>query len=249
MKNKSLLLAVAISATLLAGCKNGVNGNLIASSGMSAYKAATLSDADVKALSNNACKQMDSENQLAGSKSKYTKRLSKIAKALGNNIDGTPVSYKVYMTSDINAWAMANGCVRVYSGLMDLMTDNEIEGVLGHVSLGYSRKAMQTAYATLAARDAISATSGVAAQLSQSQLGDLAEGVINSAFSRSQESDADDFSYDLLKKRGINTQGLVTAFDKFATMDAGHAKSLMDSHPASADRAQHMRDRIAEDKK
>ncbi|EAU8881638.1 metalloprotease, partial [Salmonella enterica] len=25
MKNKSLLLAVAISATLLAGCKNGVN--------------------------------------------------------------------------------------------------------------------------------------------------------------------------------------------------------------------------------
>ncbi|ELP08381.1 lipoprotein, partial [Salmonella enterica subsp. enterica serovar Enteritidis str. 50-5646] len=32
------------------------------------------------------------------------------------------------------------------------------------------------------------------------------------------------------------------------TMDAGHAKSLMDSHPASADRAQHMRDRIAEDK-
>ncbi|EBD8243208.1 metalloprotease [Salmonella enterica] len=249
MKNKSLLLAVAISATLLAGCKNGVNGNLIASSGMSAYKAATLSDADVKALSNNACKQMDSENQLAGSKSKYTKRLSKIAKALDNNIDGTPVSYKVYMTSDINAWAMANGCVRVYSGLMDLMTDNEIEGVLGHVSLGHSRKAMQTAYATLAARDAISATSGVAAQLSQSQLGDLAEGVINSAFSRSQESDADDFSYDLLKKRGINTQGLVTAFDKFATMDAGHAKSLMDSHPASADRAQHMRDRIAEDKK
>ncbi|ECF6075186.1 M48 family metallopeptidase [Salmonella enterica subsp. houtenae] len=249
MKNKSLLLAVAISATLLAGCKNGVNGNLIASSGVSAYKAATLSDADVKALSNNACKQMDSENQLAGSKSKYTKRLSKIAKALGNNIDGTPVNYKVYMTSDINAWAMANGCVRVYSGLMDLMTDNEIEGVLGHVSLGHSRKAMQTAYATLAARDAISATSGVAAQLSQSQLGDLAEGVINSAFSRSQESDADDFSYDLLKKRGINPQGLVTAFDKFATMDAGHAKSLMDSHPASADRAQHMRDRIAEDKK
>ncbi|EBC7066478.1 metalloprotease, partial [Salmonella enterica] len=45
MKNKSLLLAVAISATLLAGCKNGVNGNLIASSGMSTYKAATLSDA------------------------------------------------------------------------------------------------------------------------------------------------------------------------------------------------------------
>lgn len=102
MKNKSLLLPVAISATLLTGCKNDVDGNLIASSGMSAYNVATLSDADVKALSNNACKQMDSENQLADTKSKDTKHLSKIAKALDNNIDGTPVNYKVYMTSDIN---------------------------------------------------------------------------------------------------------------------------------------------------
>jgi putative metalloprotease len=252
MKNTKLALALTIGVIMLAGCKNGVNGDLIASSGMSAYNAMTLSDADVKSLSNSSCKQMDSENQLAGASSKYSKRLKKIAKALGNNIDGTAVNYKVYMTRDVNAWAMANGCVRVYSGLMDMMTDNEIEGVLGHelghVSLGHSRKAMQTAYATLAARDAISATSGVAAQLSQSQLGDLAEGVINSAFSRSQESDADDFSFDLLKKRGIKREGLVSAFDKFATMDAGRAKSLMDSHPTSADRAQHIRNRIAEDK-
>ncbi|WP_054179140.1 M48 family metallopeptidase [Trabulsiella odontotermitis] len=252
MKNTKLALALTIGAVLLTGCKNGVNGDLIASSGMSAYNAMTLSDADVKSLSNSSCKQMDSENQLAVASSKYSKRLKKIAKALGNNIDGTAVNYKVYMTRDVNAWAMANGCVRVYSGLMDMMTDNEIEGVLGHelghVSLGHSRKAMQTAYATLAARDAVSATSGVAAQLSQSQLGDLAEGVINSAFSRSQESDADDFSFDLLKKRGIKREGLVSAFDKFATMDAGRAKSLMDSHPTSADRAQHIRDRIAEDK-
>jgi Zn-dependent protease with chaperone function len=253
MTNKSLLMALAISSALLAGCSNNLNGDMLAKAGMSAYKAATLSDADVKSLSDASCKKMDSANQLAGAKSKYTKRLNKIAKALGNTIDGTPVTYKVYMTKDINAWAMANGCVRVYSGLMDLMTDNEIEGVLGHelghVALGHSRKAMQTAYATLAARDALAATGGVASKLSQSQLGDLAEGVINSSFSRSQESDADDFSYDLLKKRGINPQGLVTGFEKFATMDAGRAKSLMDSHPTSNDRARHIRERIAADKK
>ncbi|WP_273878139.1 M48 family metalloprotease, partial [Serratia liquefaciens] len=79
------------------------------------------------------------------------KRLDKIAKALGNEVDGTPVNYKVYLTSDVNAWAMANGCVRVYSGLMDVMNDNEVEGVLGHemghVALGHTRKAMQVAYA------------------------------------------------------------------------------------------------------
>ncbi|WP_333500881.1 M48 family metallopeptidase [Kluyvera genomosp. 2] len=255
MKNAKVMLTLAISATLLVGCKNmqGMDTNALVGSGMTAYKAATLSDADMKALSDDACQQMDGENQLASASSQYTKRLNKIAKALGNNINGTPVNYKVYMTADVNAWAMANGCVRVYSGLMDLMNDNEVEGVLGHelghVALGHSRKAMQTAYATVAARDAISATSGAAAQLSKSQLGDIAEGVINSAFSRSQESEADDFSYDLLKKRGVSTQGLVGSFDKLASLDAGHTKSLFDSHPPSAERAQHIRDRIAADKK
>ncbi|STL35893.1 peptidase, M48B family [Escherichia coli] len=43
--------------------------------------------------------------------------------------------------------AMANGCVRVYSGLMDMMNDNEIEGVLGHelghVALGHSLAEMK----------------------------------------------------------------------------------------------------------
>ena len=63
------------------------------------------------------------------------------------------------MTSDVNAWAMANGCVRVYSGLMDMMNDNEIEGVLGHelghVALGHSLAEMKASYAIVAARDAI----------------------------------------------------------------------------------------------
>lgn len=106
MRNTKVMLALAVSATLLAGCKNmqGMDTNALVSSGMTAYKAATLSDAEVKALSDDACKQMDSENKQAGASSKYTKRLNKIAKALGNNINGTPVNYKVYMTSDVNAW-------------------------------------------------------------------------------------------------------------------------------------------------
>ncbi|CCP01962.1 putative metalloprotease [Erwinia amylovora Ea644] len=147
---------------------------------------------------------------------------------------------------------MANGCIRVYSGLMDLMSDNEVEGVLGHemghVALGHSRKAMQLAWATTAARSAAASVGGVTASLSQSELGELGEKLVNAQFSQSQESQADDYSFDLLKKRNINQQGLVTSFEKLAKMEGSHASSLFDSHPASQARADHIRQRIAAEK-
>ncbi|HHU3222956.1 TPA: metalloprotease, partial [Escherichia coli] len=52
MKNTKLLLAIATSAALLTGCQNthGIDTNMAISSGLNAYKAATLSDADAKAI-------------------------------------------------------------------------------------------------------------------------------------------------------------------------------------------------------
>lgn len=71
-------------------------------------------------------------------------------------------------------------CVRIHSGLMDLMKDDEVRGVvgheIGHVALGHSKKAMQVAYAAGAARQvaAASGNSAVAA-LSSSDIGAIAE--------------------------------------------------------------------------
>ena len=249
--NIKTLIAIAIASAALTGCEN-INTQMAAQSGVQAIQAATLSDADARSLANQSCKELDSQSQIASSKSKYTKRLNKIAKAMGNNINGLPVNYKVYMTDDINAFAMANGCIRVYSGLMDMMTDDEIEGVLGHemghVALGHSLKAMKVAYGTIAARTAVASTSGVAAERSQTQLADLGEALINSQFSQHQESEADDFSYDFLKKHKLNTLGLATSFEKLAELDGGRKGSMFDSHPPSTERAQHIRDRIAADK-
>ena len=218
-------------------------------SGLMAVQAATLSDAEVRSMSDQACAEMDAEANISGPNNPYSKRLDKIVNNLGHQINGTPITYKVYQADDVNAWAMANGCVRVYSGLMDLMNDNEVEGVLGHemghVALGHTKKAMQAAYATSVARGAAASSgNGAVAALSASQLGDLGEALVNAQFSQSQESDADDFSFDLLKKRGIPLQGLASAFDKLAQLGGGDS-SMFDSHPGSADRAAHIRQRIA----
>ena len=251
MKIRSTVLALGIAATLT-GCQN-MDSNGLLSSGAEAFQAYSLSDAQVKTLSDQACKEMDAKAKIAPANSEYSQRLNKIAAALGDNINGQPVNYKVYETKDVNAFAMANGCVRVYSGLMDLMNDNEVEGVLGHeighVALGHIKKATQTAYAAAAARNAAAASgNATVAALSQSQLGEIGEALVNAQFSQSQESAADDYSFDLLKKRGIPLEGLATAFDKLAKLSGGQESSMFDSHPGSQQRADHIRQRIASGK-
>lgn len=244
---KTLLIALPLVAAMsLVGCKN-MSADSLSDLGMKSFKAATLSDDDVKSLSAQSCAQMDAQSKVASAKSKYTKRLNRIAKSLGKNIDGTPISYKVYITKDVNAWAMANGCVRVYSGLMDMMTDNEIKGVLGHelghVALGHSKKAMQVAYAAEIARDAAAASgNATVASLSSSTIGALAEKVINAQFSQAQEQEADNFSFDYLVKKKINPAGLATAFDKLG----GGESSILSTHPSSEKRAENIRNKLAE---
>ncbi|QMI03969.1 M48 family metallopeptidase [Citrobacter sp. RHB25-C09] len=249
MKIRALLLAMSV-ATVLTGCQN-MNSNGLLSSGAEAFQAYSLSDAQVIALSNQACADMDSKATIAPASSEYAKRLSKIATALGDNINGQAVNYKVYMAKDVNAFAMANGCIRVYSGLMDMMNDNEVEAVIGHemghVALGHVKKGMQVALGTNAVRAAAASAGGIVGSLSQSQLGDLGEKLVNSQFSQRQEAEADDYSYDLLRKRNISPAGLATSFEKLAKLEAGRQSSMFDDHPASAERAQHIRDRMSAD--
>lgn len=249
MKIRPALLALGM-ATLITGCQN-MNSNGFLTSGAEAFQAYTLSDAQVKALSEDACKEMDNKATIAPANSEYSQRLSKIAAALGDNINGQPVNYKVYVAKDVNAFAMANGCIRVYSALMDMMSDNEVEAVIGHemghVALGHVKKGMQVALGTNALRSAAASAGGIVGSLSQSQLGALGEQLVNSQFSQRQESEADDYSYDLLRKRGISPSGLATSFEKLAKMEAGRQSSMFDDHPASASRAEHIRARMQAD--
>ena len=219
-----------------------------------AIKAATLSDAEVVDLATRSCAAMDRENKIAaptGKYSKYNKRLAAILKPLNmKTVNGRKLDAKVYMVSDVNAFAMDNGCIRVFAGLMDIMSDEEVRAVvgheIGHVNLGHSKKSMQTAYNLQAARAAVGAVSSTAASFTDSELGDLGQKFIAAQFSQSQETDADDQSYDLLRKAKLSRKPLVTVFQKLATLE-GPGHSMFSSHPSSPERAQHIQARIDKD--
>lgn len=244
-------LTAIVVATTLAGCETIQNldaGKLTAVGG-TAMKAMSLSDADITTLSNESCAAMDAKSQIAPASNKYTTRLNQLVRAMPTSVNGKTANYKVYLTKDVNAWAMANGCIRVYSGLMDLMNDDELRGVIGHeighVALGHSKTSMQAAYATSALRG-LAAASGNSAitGLSQGQAGELAEKFLNAQFSQTHESAADNYSFDLLTERKLDRKGLVTAFDKLAQLGGSTGSSLMSSHPPSAQRSANMQKRL-----
>lgn len=102
------------------------------------------------------------------------------------------------------------------------------------------------ALGTNAVRVAAASAGGIVGSLSQSQLGNLGEKLVNRNSQR-QEAEADDYSYDLLRQRGISPAGLATSFEKLAKLEEGRQSSMFDDHPASAERAQHIRDRMSAD--
>lgn len=206
-----------------------------------AVKAATLTDADMANYVKEYIAWMDEHNQVCADNSPYTIRLKKLTSGL-TNVEGIPLNFKVYYVVDVNAFACADGSVRVFSSLMDIMTDDELLGVIGH-EIGHvahkdSKNAFRTALLTSALKDGISSTNGKAAALTDSQLGELGEALLNATYSQKQESSADEYGYEFLKKNGKNPWAIALSFEKLKKLeqDAGYQKDskwkrMFSSHP------------------
>lgn len=204
-------------------------------------KAATLTDEEVKS----DARQMrlyeeKTQEKVAPASSKYSQRLAKLTDKL-HNYDGMNLNFKVYLSNEVNANATADGSVRVYTALMDLMTDEEMLFVLGHemghVKLGHTSSAMRTALALSGVRKGASASGTVASTIADSELGGLLESVLNAQYSQSQETESDDYGLESLHKTGVNSKAAVSALRKLAKLSGGQ-HSMLSSHPEPNERAE-----------
>lgn len=218
-------------------------------------KALTFTNADAAKLAKEGVDWMDKNNPVAGAKDPYTVRLNKLF-AKHKSQDGLNLNYKVYNVKDINAFACADGSVRVFSSLMDIMTDNELLAIIGH-EIGHvknedTKDAIKSAYLKAAAMDAASASSKTVATLNDSQLGEMANAMIDASHSKKQESEADTYSYDFMKANGYDVVGAYTAFKKLALLSEGGDKQsgfqkMFNSHPDSNKRADAIKKKAEKD--
>jgi putative metalloprotease len=214
----------------------------------------TFSDEDAANLSKSAVVKMDSANTVADAKNAYAIRLNRIF-GKHKNENGLALNYKVYLLKEVNAFATADGSVRVFSGLMDIMDDNELLAVIGH-EIGHvanhdTRDAIKAAYRKEALIDAAASQSDKIAKISDSQLGKIGTTLIDRKFSRKQESEADTYSYDFMKRNAYNVNAVASAFGILAKLsegkEAGFLDRLMSSHPDSKVRAEEAKKRAQYD--
>lgn len=214
----------------------------------------TFSDADAVALAKQAIDEMDANNPVAAATDGYAIRLNRLFGKHAST-DGVTLNYKVYLVKDINAFACADGSVRVFAGLMDIMDDNQLLAVIGH-EIGHvvnhdTRDAIKAAYKKEALLDAASSQSGKIETFTKSQLGVLGSAMIDSKHSRKQESQADTFSYDFMKKNGYDVNAVESAFRILQNLSQGAESSfmtkMMSSHPDSGKRADEAKKRATKD--
>jgi putative metalloprotease len=216
---------------LLSSCED-TNILLLTDAASDAVTAFTLSDEQVGDLARRAASAADSQHRVAPPGSSHDTRLRRLlAGSSGSMRNGFNV--KVYKTKDVNAFAMADGTIRVNSGLMDLMNDEELLFVIGHemghVVKEHSRKKLVLAYASSALRKGLAAQGNEVGLIAGSVLGAFAEQLTNAQFSQHEERQADQYGVDFLEAGGYDRYAAVTALEKLAGLASRH--TFLSSHP------------------
>lgn len=250
-----IFLCIMMGMLIWSPCSAQFDLKKALSAGVKAVQAATLSDAQIEAYVKEYVAWMDANNPVCGEDDPYAIRLNRITQNI-SGIDG--INIKAYQVTDVNAFACADGSVRVFTGLMDIMTDEEILGIIGH-EIGHvhnkdTKDAFRTSLLTSALRDGISSAGGTVAKLNTSQLGDLGESLMNASYSQSQERAADEYGYNFLKEHGINPWAMALSFEKLKALQedsgvnhSGKIQQLFSTHPDLDSRAKAMAEKAQAD--
>jgi len=257
LNTKRLALAMAGALCLAGSAQAGKLADLLNSASMkdagsTAITGLTLTDAQVMDLGAKSVAQMDKENPVADANDAYAKRLAKLSQGMERE-DGMQLNFKVYLVKDVNAFAVPDGSVRVFAGLMDLMPDDaELMSVIGHeighVKYGHSKEHYRAAYLSSAARKGVAAMGGAVGKLAASDIGAIGEAAVNAKFSRANETQADEYGVDFLRRHNMDPNASVRGMQKLASQDGKAKTSFLDDHPASQERVTHLQKYIAKKK-
>lgn len=210
-------------------------------------KLVELTDGQFTELGRRCARELDSKNKCIALPDPRAARLSALVSPHAEE-DGIRFSVKLYDSPLVNAFALPDGSIRVFSGLLDIASDNEMLAVIGHeighVVQHHAKSAARVAMlASAGAKAALTGVNSESRKLESLEVvaSHIAEMLVSSRFSRSQERQADDYAFAFIMANGYSPGGLVTLFEKLGKERAG---SVFATHPPSGLRADRMRELI-----
>jgi metalloprotease len=234
---------------LLGGCAagGGLDMEKALGVGSGVLQATTLSEDSVKQTATLAAAELDGQTKVADENDPYSVRLRKLTKGL-ETYDGLNLNFKVYLAPDVNAFAMADGTVRVYSGILDAMPDDQVFAVIahemGHVKLKHSYNQMREQILSDTAFQAAASIGGYIGSLTSSQLGKLGKTAISAHFSQADELEADAYSVKILYNLNKDPHAMKAAIQTLEGL-YGAGGGFLSSHPSNPKRIEQIDAAIA----
>lgn len=236
-----------VAVTALSSAAHSQSMSDLLGSAKKVAQAATVSDEQVVAYFSQMSDEMDRQNPVAPARNPYAVRLAKLTTGL-SSYDGLRLDMKAYLVKDVNAFAMGDGTVRVYSGLMDKFTDDEVRCVIGHeighVKLQHGQKRLKRALQQDAALSVAGTASNGVRKVASSELGGLIQNVLSAQYSQGDETASDNYALTFMAAKGYPQQACPAAMDKLAALGGGGGIGLLKTHPDPAQRAKRMRAKI-----
>lgn len=172
---------------------------------------------------------MDNNNTVLADDNAYVTRLSKLVAANYTSVDGLALNYKVYENAEINLLGTADGSIRVYSGMMDVLSDDELLAVIavqiGHIANKDTRDALMKVASEDNATKASTAQLEKLLSMSGDKIGTVVNELIQVPYTDDQSKAADSYAVNLLKTNKSNISGLTSALQKFAAMATADAEA------------------------
>lgn len=242
MLKKTILSIVTILAMVLlavpANAQRKGLGKTLSKSAKDAGKAVKDAAGDMAAdmtaqkVSEKIATFMDDNNTVSAEDSEYTKRLNTLVSSKYASVEGNALTYKVYENEEANIITLADGNIRVYSGMMDLLSDDELLAVIANQIGHFQNKDVRDNLMKVASEDNAGQAAGSQLEkmlsFSGEKLGSVINELLQVPYTEEQNKAADKFAFDLLKKNGNNTAGLASALNKFAELEANDAAILAD---------------------
>jgi Zn-dependent protease with chaperone function len=165
--------------------------------------------------------------------------------SLFNPADHLRYTLTVIRTDEMNAFALPDGHIVVYSGILKkIHTSAELAGLLAHETSHLThRHSMKILCKSLAGYMVVSLmlndVNGIMAAIAQN-----ANSLQNLNYSRGFEKEADISGFEMLRKEKIDPRGMITLFEILKKQETLHVPGFLSTHPVTQDRIDYLQAKI-----